>query len=39
VAGAGGQIIQPKTQISEAIGFMGIILDSEGNRIALHSRV
>ncbi|MDM9630549.1 VOC family protein [Robiginitalea aurantiaca] len=38
VAGAGGQILQPKTQISEAIGFMGVFLDSEGNRIALHSR-
>ena len=39
VEGAGGHIMQPKTQINEAIGFMGIFLDSEGNRIALHSRV
>lgn len=38
VEGAGGQILQPKTQIDEAIGFMGVFLDSEGNRIALHSR-
>ncbi len=38
VEGAGGQIVQPKTQINEAIGFMGVFLDSEGNRIALHSR-
>ncbi|MGA9237861.1 VOC family protein [Robiginitalea sp.] len=38
VEGAGGQIMQPKTQISEAIGFMGILSDTEGNRIALHSR-
>lgn len=38
VEAAGGQIMQPKTQINEAIGFMGILLDTEGNRIALHSR-
>lgn len=38
VVGAGGQIMQPKTQINETIGFMGILSDTEGNRIALHSR-
>lgn len=35
---AGGSIIQPKTQISEEIGYMAVLRDSEGNRIALHSR-
>lgn len=35
---AGGKIIQPKTLISEDIGYMAIFIDSEGNRIALHSR-
>jgi hypothetical protein len=35
---AGGKIIQPKTLITEDIGYMAIFLDSEGNRIALHSR-
>ena len=35
---AGGKVIQPKTQISEDYGFMALILDTEGNRIALHSR-
>lgn len=34
---AGGTILQPKTQISEDIGYMGLILDTENNRIALHS--
>ena len=34
----GGRIIQPKTFISEEIGFMALFLDSEGNRLALHSR-
>lgn len=35
---AGGKIVQPKTQISPDVGYMGIFIDSEGNRIALHSR-
>lgn len=35
---AGGQVIQPKTMIKEDIGYMGVFLDTEGNRIALHSR-
>jgi len=34
----GGKIIQPKTQIRPDIGYMAVFLDSEGNRIALHSR-
>ncbi len=35
---AGGKILQPRTLITDEIGYMTIILDSEGNRIALHSR-
>lgn len=34
---AGGQIYQAKTRISEEHGYMGVFIDSEGNRIALHS--
>ncbi|WP_158860060.1 VOC family protein [Lunatibacter salilacus] len=34
----GGKILQAKTLISEDVGFMGLFVDSEGNRIALHSR-
>ncbi|MFD2200384.1 VOC family protein [Shivajiella indica] len=34
---AGGEIIQSKTLISPEIGYMALFLDSEGNRIALHS--
>ena len=34
----GGKILMEKTQISEDIGYMGLFLDTEGNRIALHSR-
>lgn len=34
---AGGKIIKPKTHISEGFGFMALIEDTEGNRIALHS--
>jgi uncharacterized protein len=35
---AGGKVLMDKTQISPEIGFMGLALDSEGNRIAFHSR-
>jgi len=37
VSTAGGKIAQNKTQISEDHGYMGVFIDSEGNRIALHS--
>ena len=35
---AGGKIVVPKTQISPEHGYMAVFLDSEGNRVALHSR-
>jgi predicted enzyme related to lactoylglutathione lyase len=38
VADAGGTVLLPKTLITEEIGYMAILLDTEGNRIALHSR-
>lgn len=34
---AGGKITIPKRQISPEFGYMAVILDTEGNRIALHS--
>ena len=34
---AGGKIYQPKTQISPEHGCMGVFIDTEGNRVALHS--
>jgi predicted enzyme related to lactoylglutathione lyase len=37
IEGAGGKIIVPKTQISPEYGYMAAFLDTEGNRIALHS--
>lgn len=37
VEAAGGKITVPKTQISEEYGYMAVFLDTEGNRIALHS--
>lgn len=37
VEGAGGTVLVPKTQISEEYGYMGVFLDTEGNRIGLHS--
>ena len=38
VEDAGGHVIQEKTLITEEIGNMALFLDTEGNRIALHSR-
>jgi len=35
---AGGVILQEKTLINKDIGYMALFLDSEGNRIALHSK-
>ena len=37
VEDAGGKIIKPKTEIGNGHGFMALIIDSEGNSVALHS--
>jgi len=37
VPGAGGKILMEKTPISEEHGFYAAFLDTEGNRVALHS--
>jgi predicted enzyme related to lactoylglutathione lyase len=37
VEAAGGNIMVPKTEISPEYGFMAVIIDTEGNRIGLHS--
>lgn len=37
VEAAGGKVLVPKTEISPEYGSMGVFLDSEGNRIGLHS--
>ncbi|RYD75087.1 MAG: VOC family protein [Sphingobacteriales bacterium] len=34
---AGGKILLPKEEISPEFGYMAIIIDTEGNRIGLHS--
>lgn len=34
----GGKILMGKTQISPEIGYMAFFVDSEGNRMALHSQ-
>ncbi|MGH1541232.1 MAG: VOC family protein [Arenicella sp.] len=35
VAGAGGEVVMPKTEAPG--GYMGVFLDSEGNRVAIHN--
>jgi len=37
IEAAGGEILKPKTQISEEHGYMALFKDVEGNRVALHS--
>ena len=37
IEGAGGQVVVPKTQITEEHGYMAFFIDSEGNKMALHS--
>ena len=36
VKGAGGEVVKPKTDIGEN-GYFALFLDTEGNRVALHS--
>lgn len=37
VEAAGGKVVVPRTLISEENGYMGVFIDTEGNRIGLHS--
>jgi len=37
IEAAGGKIMVPKTQISPEYGYMAVFIDTEGNRVALHS--
>jgi predicted enzyme related to lactoylglutathione lyase len=38
VEAAGGRVLSEKTLISSEIGYFAVFLDTEGNRLALHSR-
>ena len=38
IEGAGGQITMGKTQIDPETGYMAFFIDTEGNRIGLHSQ-
>jgi len=37
VEAAGGKVVVPKIEISPEYGYMAVIIDTEGNRIGLHS--
>jgi uncharacterized protein len=37
VEAAGGKVLVPKSTISDEYGDMGVFIDTEGNRIALHN--
>jgi len=34
----GGKVLMPRKLIAEGFGYMGLFIDSEGNRVALHCR-
>ena len=34
----GGKVLIPKTQITPELGFMAFFMDTEGNKVALHSQ-
>ena len=34
----GGQVVLPKTSISPEIGYMAFFIDTEGNKVGLHSQ-
>lgn len=37
IESAGGKVIEPKRMVTEEIGYIAIFIDSEGNKVALHS--
>lgn len=37
IEGAGGQVVMPRTLIDEQTGYMAFFIDSEGNKVGLHS--
>lgn len=37
VEAAGGKVLQEKTLITEEFGYYGLFLDTEGNRLGIHS--
>jgi len=39
VPDAGGRIIMPKTLIDKESGYFAIFIDSEGNKLAIHSKL
>lgn len=38
IEAAGGRIIMGKSLIDEAVGYFALFMDTEGNRLALHSK-
>jgi uncharacterized protein len=38
VESAGGKVAMPKTKISDEVGYMAFFIDSEGNKMGIHSQ-
>ena len=37
VKDAGGEVVLPRTFVSDEVGYMAFIIDTEGNKVGLHS--
>lgn len=35
---AGGRVVMPKTLINDEVGYFGIFIDSQGNKLAIYSK-
>jgi hypothetical protein len=35
---AGGKVLMPKTLVNDNVGYMAFFMDTEGNKVGLHSR-
>ncbi len=38
IEGCGGQVVMPRTLITDEIGYMAFLIDTEGNRVGLHGQ-
>jgi uncharacterized protein len=38
VESGGGKVVMPKTKINDEVGFMAFFIDTEGNKMGLHSQ-
>lgn len=37
IGGAGGKVLMPRTLVSDSVGYMAFFMDTEGNKVGIHS--